>query len=94
ALEALRLATGKAQFVAPSIRPESLSRAAIKCAQRAGLNGSIHTLRHTYISHLVMAGVPLRTVQVLAGHSTIAVTERYAHLTPSHLRSAGTSISL
>lgn len=43
-----------------------------------------HTLRHTYISHLVMAGVDLRTVQQLAGHKTLAMTMRYAHLSPEH----------
>lgn len=51
--------------------------------ERAGLRHfSWHALRHTFCSHLVAAGVPLRIVQVLAGHSTYAVTERYAHLSP------------
>lgn len=39
-----------------------------------------HTLRHTFISRLVQRGVNLRTVQVLAGHKSIMVTQRYAHL--------------
>lgn len=81
-------------YVLPRIEPPSLSRACTHDARRAGLDGGLHTLRHTYISHLVMAGVPLRTVQKLAGHSTIAVTERYAHLTPGHLLEAGRRISL
>lgn len=82
------------QYVLPRIEPESLSRACIRDVVRAGLHGSLHTLRHTYISHLVMAGVPLRTVQKLAGHSTVMVTERYSHLTPGHLLEAGRKISL
>jgi integrase len=41
-----------------------------------------HMLRHTFASHLVMAGVPLRTVQDYLGHSTIRMTERYASLAP------------
>lgn len=85
---------GGDDYVLPRIRPESLSRACIRDASRAQIGGSIHVLRHTYISHLVMAGVPIRTVQILAGHSTIAVTERYAHLAPGHLQDAGRAISL
>lgn len=47
-----------------------------------------HTLRHTFASHLVSKGVPLRVVQELLGHSTIQMTMRYAHLAPSTLREA------
>lgn len=84
----------KADYVLPRMTPPSLSRECIRAATRAELSGGLHTLRHTYISHLVMAGVPLRTVQMLAGHSTIVVTERYAHLAPQHLQDAGRSINL
>jgi len=66
-------------------RRESLSRCFARCSNRAGLGGSLHNLRHTFCSHLVMSGVPLRTVQVLAGHSTVAITEKYAHLSPDYL---------
>jgi len=56
--------------------------------------GTPHELRHTFISHLVMQGVPLRTVQVLAGHKTIAVTEQYAHLAPDHLSNTVSRLNL
>lgn len=68
--------------------PRSLTREFERCLARAKIDGSLHCLRHTFCSHLVMKGVPLRTVQLLAGHSSYAVTERYAHLAPDHLAGA------
>jgi integrase len=57
--------------------------------QRAGLRRiTPHIFRHTCASWLVQAGVPLYTVKEWLGHSTISVTERYAHLTPDHLETA------
>jgi site-specific recombinase XerD len=52
-----------------------------------------HTLRHTFASRLVTAGVDLKTVQVLMNHKTIAMTARYAHLEPTHLKEAVNKIA-
>ena len=52
--------------------------------KRAGIERHFtwHGLRHTAASHLVMAGVNLRTVGKILGHKSIAMTQRYAHLSP------------
>ena len=47
-----------------------------------------HSLRHTFISRLVMKGAHLMEVKELAGHKTLAMTARYAHLAPGHLADA------
>ena len=47
-----------------------------------------HTLRHTFASWLVQEGVPLYTVADLMGHSTLAMTQRYAKLADSDRRDA------
>jgi len=67
----------------------NLNRRFKNAAKRAGLSGiSIHSLRHTFASHLVMAGVPLATASRLLGHSDIKTTMIYAHLSPAHLKDA------
>jgi integrase len=49
---------------------------------------TIHTLRHTYASRLVMKGVPIAHVSKLLGHRKIQITMRYAHLAPEGLDDA------
>jgi len=54
----------------------------------------VHCLRHTFASHLVMDGVPIRTVQVLLGHASIQTTEQYAHLSPDYLKNSMGNLNL
>jgi len=49
---------------------------------------SYHTFRHTYASRLIRKGANLYAVKELLGHSSVKVTERYAHLNIDHLREA------
>jgi len=66
-------------------RSKTLRRA---CEEAKVVGVTWHILRHTFASRLVMAGVDLKTVQELMGHKTIAMTARYSHLSPGHLKSA------
>lgn len=58
------------------------------CARVGIGNFRIHDLRHTCAAWLVTAGVPLSEVRDLLGHSTVMMTERYAHLAPARVKAA------
>jgi integrase len=67
----------------------NLGRIWYPALERAGLEGfHFHDLRHTFASRLAMQGNDLYRVQTLMGHKTQAMTLRYAHLSPQHLRAA------
>lgn len=53
-----------------------------KDAKAVGLPGSLHWLRHTFCTALAQSGVSLHDIKRLAGHSSITVTEQYAHHAP------------
>ncbi len=64
--------------------------------RRAGLNPKLHfhSLRHTFATWLVQGGVSIYEIQKLLGHSNIAVTQIYSHLTSSELHDAVNKISV
>lgn len=60
-------------------------RGIVKAAKKAGIwkpEFGFHTLRHTYASHLIRAGVHIAEIQKFLGHTEIVMTMRYAHLSP------------
>lgn len=53
----------------------------------------IHDLRHTFASHFMMNGGDIYDLQKILGHSSLEMTQRYAHLAPEHLIQASNVVS-
>jgi integrase/recombinase XerD len=72
------------------LRPQSIRLQLRKYADRAGIGRRVtpHMLRHTAATLLIETGVDIRFVQRLLGHSSIAMTEIYTHVSDEALQSA------
>ena len=92
ALKAVRHLRGPLVFCQGDGSPWTTStmRGLKRSHRRAGFAGPPlwHKLRHTFCSHLAMRGAAAIAIKELAGHKSIAVTNRYMHLAPGQTRSA------
>jgi site-specific recombinase XerD len=76
-------------------KPRAVPLPPAAAREAAGLpHVRFHDVRHTYASWLVQQGQPLAAVRDLLGHSSLAVTSRYSHLAPEHLKKAVAGLKL
>jgi site-specific recombinase XerD len=90
------------QWLFPSRRPDrplgvsGVQRACQAAVAHLGLKAGVcpHTLRHTFATELLEAGVDLLTIQKILGHGHLSTTLRYTHVRRDHLRAVGQVLEL
>jgi site-specific recombinase XerD len=92
----------ESEWLFPGMKPGShLTRQTVtklydRIRRRAGIRkgGGIHILRHSFATHMLEAGVDVRTIQALMGHNCIRTTVKYLHLTERRLSAIRSPLEL
>lgn len=84
-LKRLKKENGDSNYIfRPFSNIQLLGKRFTQLARSLGMEGTLHDLRHTFASHLSMGNVPIPVIKEFLGHSDIATTMIYAHLSPDH----------
>ena len=76
---------GKGRRMSPRSIEHVVQKGLIKLGLQ-GKNYSVHTLRHSFATHLLESGTDLHTIKELMGHRSLSTTLQYLHLTGAHLK--------
>lgn len=76
--------------------PDTAYKIYVDAKHKAGIHktGGIHALRHAWATHMLEAGVDLRTLQVLMGHRSLLTTQRYLRVTQKNFGAPGKPLDL